>query len=292
MSLLFIPPLPPTAPRVERLPSPPRQTAHGDLGEMRAACIAKDFSKFDSVFHRWSSYGFDIHDLSNVMLEAVKQDFPEAVSALLFHGQPMYFSYASEAMRHRATGVLSAFLEAGWDINEPKCPTLPTLLAYSVEDEDMTVWLLNHGADPNQQCSVDLTPLSWAVEGAPLSTIKILLNRGADVHKGEPLHHAINRKSEVIEVLSMLLEHGASLNGKMYENHPYSWRLYFFTGLGTVLHQAAEQGKVDAVKYLLDQGADTAIKNALDQTPLDLAVNNHHQDVIAVLESASQKQHT
>ena len=57
----------------------------------------------------------------------------------------------------------------------------------------MTLWLLDHGADPNKQCSIDLTPLSYAVEQASPPTVKLLLDRGGDVHKGQLLHHAVDR---------------------------------------------------------------------------------------------------
>lgn len=35
----------------------------------------------------------------------------------------------------------------------------------------MVAWLLDHGADPNRQYVIDLTPLSLAVESAPISVI-------------------------------------------------------------------------------------------------------------------------
>lgn len=91
----------------------------------------------------------------------------------------------------------------------------------------MTIWLLDHGADPNQQCSIDLTPLSYAVERASLRIIKLLLDCGGDVRKGQLLHHAIDRQADVVDVLAMLLEKGASLNSKMYENHYRSWSLFY-----------------------------------------------------------------
>ncbi|KAL2869729.1 ankyrin repeat domain-containing protein [Aspergillus lucknowensis] len=284
-----IAPPPSTAPPVTRLPSPPRQTPQPILDEMQAACSARDFPRFKMTFDRWTSYGFDIHELSNIMMQAVQDNFPEIISTLLSHGQPIYNSYAIQAVRSKATGVLNTFMEHGWDVNQPMGELSPTVLAYAVHDEELTTWLLDHGADPNKQCSIDLTPLSWAVEEASFNTIKLLFNRGADVHKGEPLHHAINRKSEIVEVLALLLERGALVNGKQYENHYNSWRLFFFMGLGTALHQAAWLGKVDAVRYLLEQGADTSIKDATDRTPLDWAVNSNHPEIVAILESAIQE---
>ncbi|KAL2832445.1 hypothetical protein BDW59DRAFT_139266 [Aspergillus cavernicola] len=57
----------------------------------------------------------------------------------------------------------------------------------------------------------------------------------------------------------------------MYENHSLSWGLYFFMALGLAIHHAAEQGKVDVVHYLLNQGADPSIKDTTERTALDWA---------------------
>lgn len=83
----------------------------------------------------------------------------------------------------------------------------------------MAAWLLDHGADPNRQCVIDLTPFSFAVESASISVIHLILSRGGDVQKGQLLHHAIERRSDTIEVLKLLLEKGAPINSTMYKNY-------------------------------------------------------------------------
>lgn len=161
--------------------------------------------------------------------------------------------------------------------------------SYAVDDEEMALWLLDHGADPNKPCSIDLTPLSYAVEQASLPTIKLLLDRGGDVHKGELLHHAVECQADTIEVLGMLLERGAPLNSKMYEKHYPSWRLYYFMGLGTALHKAAELGNADVVRYLVDQGADVSIKDVTNRSAMDWAALNNHQDIAELLQSVERR---
>ncbi|KAI9371705.1 hypothetical protein BJX61DRAFT_510421 [Aspergillus egyptiacus] len=52
-------------------------------------------------------------------------------------------------------------------------------------DEDMVLWLLDHGAEPNQQCLIDLTPISVAIRDAAVSTIHLLFDVGAIAHKGQ-----------------------------------------------------------------------------------------------------------
>ena len=121
----------------------------------------------------------------------------------------------------------------------------------------MTTWLLDHGADPNRQDVIDLTPLSCAVESAPMSIVHLMLNRDGDIKKGQLMLHAINRKSEAeaIELIKLFIAKGADIDATMYQDHPFSWGMYFF-GLGTVLHKAAELGKVQVVSYLLATAAE------------------------------------
>ncbi|KAL4877409.1 putative hspc200 [Aspergillus karnatakaensis] len=282
---LIIPP-PSTAPIVESRRRTERQTPLSTIEALQTACSAKDIRQFQAIFNDWLPLGINIRDLNDVLWQAVGEDVAEIVSTFLSHGKPISFMYARAAVHSRSYHVLELFLQHGWDINEPDDITKPTVLGYAVKDEEMARWLLDHGADPNKQCEIDLTPLSCAVEDASWSTIQLFFERGADVHRGEPLHHAINRKTEVVEVLELLLERGAPLNGKQYENHYNSWRLYFFMGLGTALHQAAQVGNVLAVKYLLERGADPNIKDATNRTPLGWAVELKRPEVVALLEEA------
>lgn len=158
--------------------------------------------------------------------------------------------------------------------------------SFAVEDEDMTNWLLDHGADPNRQSLIEVTPLSFAVEDASIRVINLMLDRGGDIQKGKLLHRAVCRKSENIEVLQLLIDRGAPLNMTMFENDPCSYALYYFMGLGTALHKAAELGKVDVVRYLLSQGADTTVKDANGRTALELAERLKKMEVVEVLKSA------
>jgi len=153
-------------------------------------------------------------------------------------------------------------------------------------DQEIVIWLLDHGADPNQRCEIDLTPLSYAIKYAPISNIKLLLGRGGYIHQGQLLFHALERKSEIIEVLQLLLTEGASLNTTMYQNHYPSWRLYFFMGLGTVLHKAAELGNVEVVRFLVREGIDQSIKDANGRTALECAKVLDKVEVVKVLEGA------
>lgn len=162
-----------------------------------------------------------------------------------------------------------------------------TSFSNAIEDEEMTAWLLDHGADPNRQCAIDLTPLSYAIESAPISIISLMFSRGGDVNKGQLLHHAIARRSENIEVLRLLIGKGAPINTTMYQDHYPSWRLFYFMGLGTALHKAAELGKVDVVRYLISEGANPGITDANGHTAMECAQILNQSEVIKVLGKGS-----
>lgn len=159
-----------------------------------------------------------------------------------------------------------------------------TIFSDAITDEEMTSWLLNHGADPNRQYLIDLTPLSLAVESAPISVIHLMLSHGGNIRKGQLLHHAIERRPDTIEVLRLLIENGAPINSTMYEDHYVSWALFQFMGLGTPLHKAAELGKVDVVRYLISQGASQSVKDANGRTAIEGARMLNQWEVVEALE--------
>lgn len=77
----------------------------------------------------------------------------------------------------------------------------------------------------------------------------------------ELLRHAIERPINTIEVLRLLINRGTPLNTIMYENYEASRRLYPFIEFGTPLHKAAEMGKIDVIRHLLERGPNIDIKN-------------------------------
>jgi ankyrin repeat protein len=106
--------------------------------------------------------------------------------------------------------------------------------------------------------------MSCAVKNAPMKTVELLLERGGDIKKGQLIHHTIERGSQdVIEMLDLLLQKGAQLNKRKYEDHWPSWNMLFFMGLGTPLHGATRARKLQVVDYLLRKGADLKVKDSM-----------------------------
>lgn len=146
----------------------------------------------------------------------------------------------------------------------------------------MTSWLLEHGANPNAQCEVDCTPLSYAVRNASLNVIELLLNHGGDVQKGQLLQYAVCRDEELEDVVSLLVDRGAPLNATMYQDGPTFMR-FFPLSLGTALHVATEQGKANAIRLLIRLGADTSVKDANGDTALEWAQKWNETEMVKLL---------
>jgi ankyrin repeat protein len=108
--------------------------------------------------------------------------------------------------------------------------------------------------------------------------VRVLLEHGADVNaldkdkKRSPLLCSIG--SEKVEIVRMILKKGAKVNQVDSEGY-------------TALHEASMRGNGPIVKELLDYGADRSLKTSKGKTPLELAKENGHEKLAAILVTRS-----
>ncbi|CAK7210230.1 hypothetical protein SBRCBS47491_000706 [Sporothrix bragantina] len=259
---------------------------------------------------------YNIHELFPVISQAAQNDQVDILKEIFV---PYPFPYQStdfvarEAIDAGSENTLLLLLEHGWNINQrihPGPTVLETLLhlgAQNPQDRSMVMWLIAHGASLNERPRhIDSTGMSQAVEHTSLDLVRKLVDEcGGDIHRGQLLHHALKRKSriqsgtqseskpmaahDVVEMLSLLLERGAPLNLTLYADDVVSSHKYRNSDHGTPLHEAAQMGNVEAVRYLLAQGADTSIASTRSKTTaLAWAENAGHKDVVAMLRSQDQ----
>src|SRR5262249_44467258 len=89
-----------------------------------------------------------------------------------------------------------------------------------------------------------------------------------------PLVWAVWREQPNLKLVKLLIDRGADVNrhdGREKE---------------TPLHYAARYGNVELAKLLLEAKADPTAKEFHEKTPLDLAKERKHQDIVKLLESA------
>ncbi len=132
-------------------------------------------------------------------------------------------------------------------------------------------------ADPNSINTFSpygFTPLHHAAYMSDATTVKLLLDRGADANAVSrdhmqltPLHQAAVKGKR--DMVALLLDHGANPTPP----HPQGY---------TPLHAAAAGGDLVSVRRLLTMGADPTMKFQ-EKTPADCAMDHGHKDVAAAI---------
>jgi ankyrin repeat protein len=121
--------------------------------------------------------------------------------------------------------------------------------------------------------------------------IKLLIAHKADVHARDssgktPLHIAMHGN---LELTKLLLDAGASVHERLFEeDHSRRPRPPPSAG-NTPLHWAAETGRLDLAKLLLENGADVNAKNQASQTPLHFAARANQIELAKFLFASRAK---
>jgi RNA polymerase sigma factor (sigma-70 family) len=131
------------------------------------------------------------------------------------------------------------------------------------------------------------TALALAAHFGHLEVMRLLIDRGADVNRlathriaVTPLHAALFGRQ--LEAALLLVERGADVTlargGSGLKRA--GW---------TPLHYAAGMGFRALVQPLLDRGADPSRPDEEGKTPVDVAIDANHHDIVAVLRSRGAK---
>lgn len=123
-----------------------------------------------------------------------------------------------------------------------------------------------------------------------MEVVEMLLARGGDVHRGDVLNWAVERKDKACEVTRLLLKRGASPNRLRFDGVEPAWSLYGVKGLGSPLHRAIALRKLDVASVLLRHGADLKLQNTLGKTPRDIAEQLNDSAALDLLDWNDRRQ--
>ncbi|KAK9744180.1 Ankyrin repeats (3 copies) [Popillia japonica] len=196
-------------------------------------------------------------------------------------------------------------LEAGAD-QEHKTDEMHTALMEASMDGHVEVarLLLDSGAQVNMPTDSFESPLTLAACGGHVDLAMLLIERGANIEEVNdegytPLMEAAREGHE--EMVALLLSQGANINAQTDETQETALTLaccggftevadflikagaHIERGASTPLMEAAQEGHMELVKYLLENNADVHAQTQTGDTALTYACENGHTDVADLL---------
>lgn len=159
----------------------------------------------------------------------------------------------------------------------------PLMLSYDGE-LDLVKMLLDKGADINAADYQGMSPLMHAIKWGMFEVAYFLIQQGADVNLpsddgSTPLmqmaynsfemdHEEEERDKIFMQTLVLMINSGAEIDAKSND------------GDTALLCSLETQMDKRIVKLLLERGADTNVENDIGETPLNLAVQRNHHEVL------------
>ena len=138
----------------------------------------------------------------------------------------------------------------------------PLLRATMANDLEVVRALLAKGAAPN-------------INGMGLTPFLVAAGVGTGTRGGTGLAAAASAGGAASNaIMDLLLEHGADVNAQVTGTKTYSMRIARAPSSNegmTALHVAAQAGRTDLVRYLLEKGANTEIADSNGHKAIDLA---------------------
>jgi ankyrin repeat protein len=194
---------------------------------------------------------------ADVNARSIERDYQRHVTA---EGRPKSLDAGGltpllYAARENCVACVDVLLKSGADIDLPDPEGVsPLLVAILNANWDLAKQLILAGADVNQ----------WDIYGeSPLFTAVDLRNR---IDGGRASIDPMNT-TKGLAIVTLLLERGANPNMQLLFKPPNVRGLLYTRG-ATPLIRAATNGDLEAVKLLLDRGADATVYMADRQTPI------------------------
>lgn len=189
-----------------------------------------------------------------------------------------------EAAMFDDLAAVKAFVEAGADINETNdYHQTPLLLACNYGYEETAEYLISQGADVNVPDQDGGTALIAAASSSSRLVV-LLLAEGADI--GAKMANGtgvmtrftigIIRERVPLELGEILLSHGADVDEALAGGRTNGY---------TPLMMAARNNQEPLVEFLIEHGADVRATAEDGATPLSLAEDEGHENIVEILKA-------
>lgn len=172
-------------------------------------------------------------------------------------------------LNQRDVKILKTLLKFGAKIDEG----YESAIFYALENETNTAFLIDEGADVNHNNAFGKTPLFYAIEFNNKNIIRLLIERGANIHQ-----KYINNNEKL------------ALSANIGSDTPYFITLCALehTSKNIFMH-AASYSDVEILKFLVAKGVDIFALDDLGFNALDFALMAHKKENAAYLQSLGLK---
>ena len=231
-----------------------RDEVHGQTALMWAAAQGNA-----GAIHVLAELGADV----NMRTEDVVQERSvrsDGRPDLMKSPEPTGFSALMFAVRAGHMDAVRALLEAGADVNDTLSDGQSALVVATANANwELTSYLLDRGADPN------LAGAGWNALHQAVRTRRMNVGFGlpGPIPEGN---------IDSIDVVKKIIAHGVDIDARMTRNGMKDGQRNRLNRLGTTaFFLAAKITDIEAMKVLLEAGADPNIKSAENTTPLMVA---------------------
>ncbi len=166
------------------------------------------------------------------------------------------------AARQGCVDCARVLVKAGADLNatDPNQMT-PMVMALINGHYDFAAFMLDQGADPNLADETGRTPLYAAVDDHTMPESNL------------PAPREFDNKLTSLDIIQMLLAHGANVNAQLKKQTPYRTKVdrgadTMLTTGTTPLLRAAKAGDAQVMQLLLAKGADVKLATRFGVTPV------------------------
>lgn len=203
----------------------------------------------------------------------------QLVQFLIAHGADVRGDAAYVPMFNAISGhsptITRLLLNAGASPNATDTQGVPLIVAAASTPRNTAIveMLLEYGANIDESTASGNTALLTAVMSGLLATVKVLVDRGADINladsNGISAFHeaALSKKPDIAVYL-------AGCEGL---------DIYRTNGFNDVVHRAVMSGNATALRILLRRGAVTNLLDHVGRTVLDSAVSRGEETVLRTL---------